>query len=87
LPASQEVQISNILKRAPIWKWIDFSSAESAGQIVEYFWEFGDGNISTQANPTHSYDKTWEFTVSLRADFSNKNSITDEVDIEIFEAK
>jgi uncharacterized membrane protein len=87
LPAPQEVQISTSLKKAPIGQWIDFSSAGSAGQIVEYFWDFGDGNISTDANPSHSYDKTGNFTVTLRADFANKNSISDEVEIEIFEEK
>ncbi|MCD5375296.1 PKD domain-containing protein [Candidatus Gracilibacteria bacterium] len=87
LPAPQEVQISTSLKKAPIGQGIDFSSAGSAGQIVEYFWDFGDGNISTDANPSHSYDKTGNFTVTLRADFANKNSISDEVEIEIFEEK
>lgn len=85
LPAPQEVQISASLKKAPIGQWIDFSSAGSAGQIIEYFWDFGDGNISTEANPTHSYSKTGNFTVTLKADFANKNSISDKVGIEVFE--
>jgi PKD repeat protein len=87
LPAPQEVQISASLKKAPIGQGIDFSSAGSAGQIVEYFWDFGDGNISTEANPSHNYNKTGTFTVTLRADFANKNSISDAVEIEIFEEK
>jgi PKD repeat protein len=32
-----------------------------------YFWEFGDGNTSTEANPTHNYGTTGTFTVVLKA--------------------
>jgi PKD repeat protein len=85
LPAAQEISISPSLKRAPIFQWIDFSSAESAGQIVEYFWDFWDGNISTMANPTHSYKKPWVYEVKLRADFANSNIKEDIVEIEIYE--
>lgn len=85
LPPAQTVEISSSLKRAPVGQWIDFSSSKSSGQIVEYFWDFGDGNVSTEANPTHSYSRPWTYTASLKADFANNNSITDEVEIEIFE--
>ncbi len=30
-----------------------------------YFWEFGDGNTSTQTDPVHSYDDVLEYTVTL----------------------
>ena len=83
LPPPQWVSISTSLKRAPIGQEIDFSSAESEWQIVEYFWDFGDGNISTEANPSHSYKKSGDYTVKLRADFANNNSISDEVEVEI----
>ena len=83
LPPPQGTKISTSLKKAPIWQEIDFSSAESEGQIVEYFWEFGDGYISTEANPSHSYKSPWFYIVKLRADFANNNSITDEVEVEI----
>ena len=83
LPPPQWTKISTSLKKAPTWQEIDFSSAESQWQIVEYFWEFGDGNISTEANPSHSYKKSGYYIVKLRADFANNNSITDEVEIEI----
>jgi len=83
LPAAQIVKISTSLKKAPVWQGIDFSSAESAWQIVEYFWDFWDGNISTSANPTHSYKKAGVYTVELKADFANNNTIVDKIEVEI----
>lgn len=32
-----------------------------------YFWDFGDGNTSTQQNPTHVYTATGTYTVTLNA--------------------
>ena len=43
---------------------VNFDSAgsydpdEPYGTITSYFWEFGDGNSSTSANPSHTYDTT-----------------------------
>ena len=31
----------------------------------DYYWEFGDGNSSTEDNPTHSYNDVLEYTVTL----------------------
>ena len=84
-PQPQWVKVSTSLKKAPVAQWIDFSSEESEGQITGYFWDFWDGNNSTKANPTHSYTKAWKYTVSLKVDFVNSNSLEDEVEIEIYE--
>jgi 2',3'-cyclic-nucleotide 2'-phosphodiesterase (5'-nucleotidase family)/PKD repeat protein len=35
------------------------------GLIVSYFWEFGDGTTSTEANPVHTYSSADEFEVKL----------------------
>ena len=32
------------------------TSYDEDGQIVSWYWEFGDGATSTQQNPTHTYD-------------------------------
>jgi PKD repeat protein len=32
-----------------------------------YFWDFGDGNTSTQENPTHTYQADGTYTVALEA--------------------
>jgi len=82
-PKPQSVKIKTSLKIAPIWQWIDFLSDESEWQIIGYFWDFWDWEISTEANPTHSYKKEWKYTVSLRLDYSNKTTLEDKLNIEI----
>jgi PKD repeat protein len=37
----------------------------SRGDINSWFWDFGDGNISTKQNPIHSYAAPGNYTVSL----------------------
>jgi len=47
---------------------VNFSSSgssDSDGTIAAYLWDFGDGNSSTQANPSHLYSATGSYTVSL----------------------
>ena len=82
-PKPQSVKIITSMKSAPIWQWIDFSSEDSQWQIVWYFWDFWDWEISTDANPTHIYKKEWKYQVSLKLDFSNKNILEDKMYIEI----
>jgi len=36
---------------------------------VSYLWDFGDGTTSTEANPTHVYENTGTYTVSLVVDY------------------
>jgi len=47
---------------------VSFSSAGTSdpnGDVLTYLWEFGDGNTSTDANPTHAYADNGTFTVKL----------------------
>lgn len=82
-PKPQSVKITTSMKSAPIWQGIDFSSEDSQWQIVWYFWDFWDWEISTDANPTHIYKKEWKYPVTLKLDFSNKNILEDKMNIEI----
>ena len=47
---------------------IEFSSNGSFdpdGQMITYFWNFGDGENSTLPNPPHTFQKNGQFTVRL----------------------
>lgn len=38
---------------------------KSKGQIVDYYWDFGDGDFSTDKNPVHQYSEPGMYFVSL----------------------
>ncbi len=82
-PKPQAAKIITSMKNAPTNQGIDFSSDQSEGQITWYYWEFGDWEVSIDANPTHSYSKAWEYTVVLKVNFQNNNTLTDEMNIVI----
>lgn len=46
---------------------VDFTdqSTDSDGSVVSWDWDFGDGNTSTEQNPSHTYGADGTYTVSL----------------------
>ncbi len=42
------------------------SISDGTGMLMTYFWNFGDGNTSTQVSPTHHYTSTGPFNVTLQ---------------------
>ena len=38
---------------------------QSAGVVLSWLWDFGDGSTSSAQNPTHTYSSSGNFTVSL----------------------
>ncbi len=41
------------------------TSSDGGGNIVSWSWDFGDGNISSQQNPVHTYANQATYTVTL----------------------
>lgn len=82
-PKAQKLKISSSLKEAPTFQWIDFSSSESVWDIESYLWDFGDGEISTEANPTHRYEKPGNYEVKLTWEFRNRNIMSESIKITI----
>lgn len=59
---------------------LTFSSAGSTGNIVSYFWDFGDGGTSSEANPSYTYASPTTYTVTLTvSDGTNTDTATTEV--------
>ena len=40
----------------------------SEGKVTQWKWSFGDGETSTEQNPTHAYQKGGDYTVVLEVD-------------------
>lgn len=84
-PAQQKVKIDLSLKEAPVWQTISFESKNSIGQINNYSWNFWDWEISSEANPSHAYLKTWKYKIILTLTYANWNELSDEVEVNITE--
>lgn len=52
-------------------------STSTSGNIVSWQWDFGDGGTSTASNPTHTYNNTGFYNVSLTVTSSSgcKNTV------------
>lgn len=82
-PKAQRIKISSSMIEAPTFQWIDFNSSESIGDIENFTWDFGDGEVSTEANPTHSYKTPWTYKVKLTWEFRNRNIMEDMITVTI----
>ncbi|MGZ8516449.1 MAG: PKD domain-containing protein [Chitinophagaceae bacterium] len=50
---------------------VSFTNNSTGPGALSYFWNFGDGNTSTQQNPSHTYSASGNYTVSLAVTSSN----------------
>lgn len=64
---------------------VEFSdmSTDADDDIVSLNWDFGDGNMSNAANPTHSYADAGSYTVALTATDSSGLSHTTEKTVSV----
>jgi PKD repeat protein len=57
------------------------SVEEDEGGPWKFEWDFGDGQKSTDQNPSHTYEKVGEYTATLTVVDTKNNKGTDEIDI------
>jgi PKD repeat protein len=67
--------------KAPLRVNFDSSgSTDPDGTIISYYWEFMDGNTSTDANPSHRFTDPGSYAVTLTVTddqgMSASNSVT-----------
>ncbi|MCH7877860.1 MAG: PKD domain-containing protein [candidate division Zixibacteria bacterium] len=53
----------------------------SKGIRAEWSWNFGDGNISTETDPTHTFDSSGLYRVSLRITYDSSGIIVSDIEI------
>ncbi|MBE1495372.1 glucose/arabinose dehydrogenase/type 1 glutamine amidotransferase [Amycolatopsis lexingtonensis] len=58
-----------------------FTGSKSGG--VSYRWEFGDGSVSTQADPRHTYPRTGIFTAKLTVTYANGEAVTTRTSVNV----
>lgn len=63
------------LNQNQYWCW-NTSTASSPALGLTYLWDFGDGNTSTQAYPTHTYNGLGTYTLCLTISDSLCTSVT-----------
>lgn len=55
---------------------ITFTNSSTGPGLLSWFWDFGDGNTSTQQNPLHTYNTSGNYTVTLATTSSSGCSDT-----------
>jgi len=62
---------------------VDFTNEISRPQDFTFAWDFGDGNTSTDQNPTHIFEEFGEFTIKLTVSSLFGSSATDSVTVNV----
>jgi len=65
IPPTAEILASATEGTAPLTVHFEGKGIDEDGQIISYFWDFGDGETSTEQNPTHTYPSSGTYTVTL----------------------
>lgn len=78
--ANPTANFSNVVTSgcAPLTVTFNNTSTQGSSAITQYLWDFGDGNLSTSASPSHIYTTSGIRTVSLTVTDANgcQHSIT-----------
>lgn len=65
--ADLTVSPSPVAAFTPSQNGTDFTFTNDSQNAISYAWDFGDGNMSTEESPLHTYDQPGNYTVTLTA--------------------
>jgi hypothetical protein len=78
LPNNPPYAVFNVVISKKVASFTD-NSSDTDGTIVSWFWNFGDGQTSTERNPKHRYSRFGNYSVTL--------TVTDDGGISNFTSK
>jgi PKD repeat protein len=61
----------------------DATGSTDNARIIEYQWEFGDGTTANGATPTHSYDQTGTYNVTVTVTDPAGNTDTKQIEVTV----
>ena len=50
---------------SPVYEGLTMTFTDASTGATSWYWDFGDGNTSTEQNPTHTYAEPGTYTVTL----------------------
>ena len=63
---------------------ISFQNLTNSSSLATYFWDFGDGTTSNNKHPTHNYNESGSYSVTLVATDNNACNLVDTIVREVF---
>ncbi|MFW6222892.1 MAG: PKD domain-containing protein, partial [Bacteroidota bacterium] len=71
---------------APLTVQFQDQSTEGSSPIVKYTWSFGDGEVSHEQNPSHTYEQPGDYYVILEIEDENELGNKADIDIAVSES-
>ncbi|MEI6817895.1 MAG: PKD domain-containing protein, partial [Bacteroidota bacterium] len=59
------IPVADFASNSPVCVNSEVSFTNTSSEADSYYWQFGDGNFSTDFNPTHTYSNSGNYTVTL----------------------
>jgi len=76
MPEPQVTPVAAFSVEANADNGLEITFTNDSQNASSYEWDFGDGNTSTEENPTHTYEEAGTFTVALTASNATESSKT-----------
>ncbi|MCD4681220.1 MAG: PKD domain-containing protein [Bacteroidales bacterium] len=73
IPVESELPVSFTMDKTTVRIGETITFTNTSQNAASYEWDFGDGNSSTEENPTHSYSNTGIFAITLTVNVEGRS--------------